>query len=288
MNDPIFIGGCSRSGTTMLASMLSSDKNYIAIPESHFKVDVLTKICPETNGLFDTTKIVRYFTNHFRYKVWCLKDQVHIEEKYVDLPFLMNRLALMYGKQNNIENFKTWIDHTPGNMQYAPILSQIFKNSKFIHIVRDGRGFASSVKKLDWGFHDLVIIGRYWRDTLIRDLNNEMALNHRVLRVYYEDLVNQPEKTLLKVCDFLGLQYSETMLNGNGFIKPTYTEDQHKLIGKGIHKNRATAWKEELTKREIELFETVGANMLTHLGYQTQFSLLHYQHLFSLMYMKLK
>lgn len=52
----IFIGGCSRSGTTLLGAMLGAHSDIICSPESHFKIDVLRvlakgKIDPQPSAL---------------------------------------------------------------------------------------------------------------------------------------------------------------------------------------------------------------------------------------------
>jgi hypothetical protein len=39
---PIFIGGCERSGTTLLGAMLGTHPRYLCVPEMKFKIDVLS------------------------------------------------------------------------------------------------------------------------------------------------------------------------------------------------------------------------------------------------------
>ena len=38
---PIFVGGCPRSGTTMLASLLGGHKRILCVPEAPFKIQLL-------------------------------------------------------------------------------------------------------------------------------------------------------------------------------------------------------------------------------------------------------
>lgn len=53
---PLFIGGYNWSGTTMPCSMLGFAKERIAMPESHFKVDPMKKIAPNSNGFYVSGK----------------------------------------------------------------------------------------------------------------------------------------------------------------------------------------------------------------------------------------
>ena len=39
----VFIGGCSRSGTTLLGSLLGSPSNCVTTPESQFVIDTTKK-----------------------------------------------------------------------------------------------------------------------------------------------------------------------------------------------------------------------------------------------------
>ena len=48
---------------------------------------------------------------------------------------------------------------------------------------------------------------------------------------------------------------------------PHYTQAQHALIGKEPNAKRATAWKNELTPRQIEIFENLTGDFLNCLGY---------------------
>nr|WP_224998851.1 sulfotransferase [Cesiribacter sp. SM1] len=271
MKAPLFIGGCSRSGTTLLASMLGAAPGTFVIPESHFKVSLLQKLIPDDHGLFFSRDVISYISTHPRYRIWCCSEPLKLMQNRVSLSVIMDTLALHYAKQHGVATVDSWIDHTPGNIEHAPVLNLHFSEAKFIHIVRDGRGFAASVKKLDWGFHDLIMIGRLWRDTLIRDLNIEKALGDRVLRVHYEDLVERPEQTLQKICAFTHHAYTPEMLKANGFFTPSYTKNQHNLIGKGVESKRSAAWKKSLTPREIELFESVAGSMLRRMKYEPMF-----------------
>ena len=66
---PIFIGGCPRSGTTMLASMLGCASDTIVTPESHFKEQLLNNnnknTCSEDKNDWEL---------HANFRVW-LQDE---------------------------------------------------------------------------------------------------------------------------------------------------------------------------------------------------------------------
>jgi len=57
----------------------------------------------------------------------------------------------------------------------------------------------------------------------------EQAFGQRIIRVYFEDLVNNPADELKRICEFAGLEFRRSMVAGSGFEVPEYTRRQDKL-----------------------------------------------------------
>jgi len=149
------------------------------------------------------------------------------------------------------------------------LIVDLFPAAKFIHLVRDGRAVVASIRKLDWGLHDIHRGSQWWASQVGNGLAAEQLLGDRLIRVRYEDLVAEPEKTLRSISAFLELDWEPEILSGSGFDLPTYTETQHRLIGGEPEPSRISAWKEELSAREVEVLESVAGNLLPCLGYPT-------------------
>ena len=96
----------------------------------------------------------------------------------------------------------------------------------------------------------------------------ERAHRNAVFIVRYEDLVRAPDEALREICDFVGIRYSSDMALGKGGFSPKYTEEQHVLIGKRVEFDRIDAWKNELSDKDIQLFEADTRDLLPMLGYQ--------------------
>jgi len=90
---------------------------------------------------------------------------------------------------------------------------------------------------------------------------------HRVQRIMYEDLVRNPVTNLKRICCWLKISYQTDMAKGGGFVVPRYTQTQHALVGMEPNLKRASAWKNELTPRQVEVFENLTGDFLSHLGY---------------------
>ena len=63
---PIFIGGCDRSGTTLLGAMLGAHPRHVAVPEMPFKVPLLE------SGSVRGNDALAMLSREWRFKIWTL------------------------------------------------------------------------------------------------------------------------------------------------------------------------------------------------------------------------
>jgi hypothetical protein len=176
---------------------------------------------------------------------------------------IVQRYATAVGKQNR----RFWIDHTPSNINFARTLLELFPTAKMIHIVRDGRGVAASVMPLDWGPNSIVAAARWWVSSVSYGLAAESNLGERILRISYESLVRQPVSTCKRLVEFIGIEYDKAMAEGSGFMVPSYTARQHAYVGSAPRVSRIDAWKQALSPRQVEIFESETGDFLRYLGY---------------------
>lgn len=272
----LFIGGCSRSGTTLLGAMLGSHPDLICTPESHFKIELLRQLWPNVNQI-DTENLLQNLTKHWRFKLWGLTDSPAALAKMVNgrgYGDLLNAVSYAYARSRNKPNVETWIDHTPENISYTNSLLRIYPNAKFVHIVRDGRAVASSILPLDWGPNTIIKAARWWMRMTSFGLAAEGSLtNEQIIRVKYEELIASPERVIRRLCRFLELDFDPAMLDANGFTPPTYTTRQHQLVGRKPNAEMQTRWRDRLSPRQIEIFEHQTRDFLEQLGYTPQFGL---------------
>ncbi len=265
----IFIGGCSRSGTTLLGAILGAHSDCVCPPESHFKVSVL-RTCRREDGSIDLEEALRFIRMHWRFKLWNLEidPSQAPDSSYVDL---LTWLVEAYGRSAWDDRGlagSTWIDHTPENINYAHLLLELFPQARIVHIIRDGRAVANSILPLDWGPNTVIKAAPWWEANVREGLALESTLPaDQIVRVMYEELVSEPEETVRQLCEKLGLAYEASMLQADGFRPPGYTASQHTMIGQRPDPSRATRWKTTLTDRQVELFESLAADLLEQMGY---------------------
>lgn len=274
---PIFVGGCARSGTTLLGAMLGAHSECLCVPESQFMIELLRSYNWNKDQV-NMPYILSTIKNHWRFRVlWGLVIEpasVSYEELIPSYPGLVEWLVKMYGKKVGKSNPRFWIDHTPLNIRYAATLSELFPEAKMIHLVRDGRGVASSVIPLDWGPNTVTKAAHWWVEHVAYGLAVESSLEeNQIMRVRYEDMISNPEATLRELCSYLEIDYQPEIIKARGFKVPSYQSAEHALIGKEPDRNRLNAWEKELTPRQVEIFEGLTFDFLRYLGYPLKYGL---------------
>lgn len=280
---PVFIGGVERSGTTLLGSLLGTQKGCVTTPESQFKTNLLF------TEDFDKTVVIKSIKKDFRFKIWDIHlDNIdHIIQKNAES--LMNDLIMKYNKRNlNKEDPSIWVDHTPNNFKYAKELLKVYPNAKFVQIIRDPRATISSILKTDWGIVDVLAGINFWKYRMLDIiLIKEHLINKNAYyEIKYEDLILNPKIELKNICSFLNIEFNPTLVHNRGFILPAYTKKQHSNVNKKLVKNNINKWKNRLTKKEIKYIEYVTEEFMNQHGYKLSSPLKQIDGLFKRKYFK--
>jgi len=268
----IFIGGCPRSGTTMLGSMLGGGEDCVVTPESHFKQTVLLAYGASWQVAVSSDWLYCNLKNNFRFKIWHTalpnRDKLPDLLRPLEYGWFVNLLVDEYAKKHGVTSWKTWVDHTPQNIQNPLMIMRIFPDARFIHLVRDPRAVAASVLPLDWGPDSAEEAATFWAQKLAYGLALEQSYPDRCLRVYYEDIVRSPRETMIKISDFCGVGFNDLMLEGRAFQVPTYTKQQHQLVGSRPDPKRLESWRDKLDAWQIATIENALGDLMVQMGYE--------------------
>jgi hypothetical protein len=180
-----------------------------------------------------------------------------------------------------------WGDKTPLHLGCMPVLAAALPEARFIHIIRDGRDVAASVRGLPFapGDGSIEAIAADWRDRIAQARRDAAGLEH-AREVHYERLVREPEPVLRELCDFLELPFDRAMLRAHeraadvmARLPATRRVDgrtttraeriaRHAHLGHPPDPTRAGRWRETLTADEAARFESVAGGLLAELGYE--------------------
>lgn len=272
---PLFIGGCPRSGTTLLASLLDTDNIYVVTPESPFKRQVLIEFAesePRTDRLISVLKAMPKFTT------WSLDlgrdgelhGQLRVASNPAEFLVALVRAFAQRSTPSPGDPAKSlvWVDHTPDNLLLISELHACFADARFVHLVRDGRAIAASHRNTDWGPMNAAAAANMWNKYIAAGLSAEFGLSReRLFRIRYEDLVMRAGHSIDQVKSRLTLPSGQFRRSSSEHWVPDYTRSQHALVGSPLDPTRINAWTQVLSQREVEIFEAMTAETLTNLGY---------------------
>jgi hypothetical protein len=271
-----FILGTQRSGTTLLRLILNSHSK-IAIPEdSDFLRPILKRKFTEKPLKGNSLKnLIVYLKKNQHFKLWNYNPSDFF--KYLEGRreiSLKEFIESLYSSYNHHEGKTIWGDKTPSLFRKLDIISSLFPEAKFIHIVRDGRDTFDSWRRMDPLKNNASVVALEWRYKIwkIDNFLQKIPSANKVT-IKYEDLIVEPGKVLKKICKVIDVEYEEEMLN---FYKKSerYIGKHHsKLIFKPLFSKNLEKWKKNLNKREIEVFKLLAGRYLRKYNYELQGSI---------------
>lgn len=266
---PIFIGGCDRSGTSLLGAQLGRIEGIVVLPESQFISGIarLTVAGGET-----VEQAAARIDDNFRYRAWravgCPPALTALANS-PDPRALIENLVRVYAERTGVENPRDFVDHSPVNIEEAEWIGRYFPDMKLLHIIRDGRAVAASLLPLDWGPTTIPGMANFWSDGAETGLRAvEMLGPDRAMTVFYEGLVADPNAVLAQIAEFLSIDGRAIRAPGaTSYLPPRYSAGTHPMVREAPDPARIDVWRKSLSTRQIELFERKAGKLLESLGY---------------------
>ncbi len=200
----IFVGGAPRSGTTLVQNMLDSHPLIIGGPEFLHIPDLM-----QLRKKFHYSISVDYIS------LFCSKNEID--------KFLVSWVESLFLPLADKENCDFYSEKTPENIVYFPEMMELFTKSHFIQVIRDPRAIVSSMQQVKKRAIKKGITVPFFtvnHHTSIDYVEKCYAVGFtaakkypdKVFTVVYEQLLLNPEQETKKICDFLGLEWSQDML----------------------------------------------------------------------------
>ncbi len=273
MNDrPVVVLGVSRSGTTLLEEMLDSHSELAIPTESYF----IPQLWNRHSRRFFVDAFLDDLTRLARVREWGVTPE-DVRRRLPPAPTLAEAIQAIYRSYADSQGKSRFGDKTPSYMQSLPLLDRVFPGAQYIHLVRDGRDASLSFMEMRRrpSFNParprgIAAFASQWR----LEVEGAAEFGRRVgssrnIELRYEDLALEPELELLRVCDFLQLDFEADMLEYHEEVDETALED-HPLLAKPPIPG-ARRWKEELDPKTTELFEAIAGRALSGLGYDRSY-----------------
>jgi hypothetical protein len=275
---PVFIVGAPRSGTTLVRSMLAAGAELSIPPESHFVGYLYRRYAGKLDRWTPrlSEQLARDIVGDAHFLDWDLDPRTTLTGVVAAQPAsFAETIELVYRLYAEREGKTRWGDKTPHYLFAYKELRRLFPHLLLIDVVRDGRDVACSHLALSkrgirWVARSTPAAAIWWRESISEGKRAAVELGQRYLRVRYEDVVGNPEKTLARLCEFVGIAYDASMVDYVSRVKIP-RESPHAALfertGAGLGP-AARNWRSELRTREIRDFEAVAGETLDELGYE--------------------
>ena len=179
-----------------------------------------------------------------------------------------------------------WGDKTPVYGQFVTELRSVLPEAHVVHIVRDGRDVAVSLRETWFApGEDAAALARHWADQ-IRTTRRLAAGTGHYTEVRFEDLLSDPPAVLRRICAAIDLDYDPAMLtyhrtahsrlsevqgrvlpDGVTLITQQRRLDNHRFTSTAPDRARAGRWRTELSDAEQRAFALAAGDLLEELGY---------------------
>lgn len=286
-NEPIFIVGVARSGTTLLAAMLAAHSRLSCGPETHIfrwlpKADI-AQICSKENWPALAVDFVHslshpirgsdpvYIIDKYQIEIQQIRDYLEKNEPSVAslLASITEPYRLRMGKAR-------WIEKTPNHLEHVHLIRKYFPRSPIVRIVRDPRDVALSLTKVPWGMETFLEGLLHWK-RLDETSYRFFAIDSNSYTLRFEDLILSPESELSHLCQFLGEEFEEEMLDTADTGKQLNSRNAvwKDKVRQPVDVSRISVWRNELTKQENQLAEAIVGDRLEAYGYPREEAFLH-------------
>jgi protein-tyrosine sulfotransferase len=244
---PIVIGGCGSSGTTLVRRMLNRHPAISCGPESTVFLDRIT-------GPDELAARMGFVPSEIEGWQRGSRSQAEFIDRF--------QAACLSRARKRV-----WADKTPENIRRLDFVWRHFPRARFVHVFRDGRDVACSLRRQDWmkprerGSADAIArCAAYWVERV--SLRHAGTGDPRYAEVRYEDLVRDPAATLRSLLAFLELDWSDRVLTSDAksHSDPAAGPAFASSVGR---------WRTELSEPEIATVKSIAGELLIELGYET-------------------
>lgn len=230
--DPVFVVGLTRSGSTLIEQILASHPAIEGTRELPTLISIVRRLL--TGGGTDIAgtyaKIMRALD---------APTSTSLGEEYLAACMLNRKTARPF-----------FVDKMPNNFHHLGFIHLILPNAKIVDARRHPLACCfSNFKQLFEttsdsvaSAYDLTELGRYYRDYVELMAHFDAVLPGRVHRVFYEQLVSDPENEVRRLLDYCGLPFEESCLRFYETKRSVHTVSSEQ-VRRPIYKEAVEQWR---------------------------------------------
>jgi hypothetical protein len=274
---PVFVMGCHRSGTNLLYDMLLSSGGF-AVYRGYLPIyKILIPRFGSMSSRSHREKILETFLRSKGFRRTGL-DPGPLSARILNecrnggdfIRVVMDAMA-------RSQQAPRWAVYDPDNVLRVERVKRDIANALFVHIIRDGRDIALSLKKMG-GFaplpwdrsptESLVATSLYWEWMVRKGRADGRKFPADYIEIRYEDLITNPRETLGKLGGFIDhdLDYDRIQRAGLGRLSETNSSFREEGTQEKLHP--LGRWKERLEHADVAAIEATVGECLRENGYE--------------------
>jgi hypothetical protein len=275
---PVFVGGCPRSGTTLLRTMLNSHPE-LAIPhETRILIDGYRRRADwgDLGSPENRRRVARWVVERKVSRYRRLTDDADelVQCMVAAPPTIGSVLSAGFRLYAERQGKQRWGDKRPSIVLNLDAVFAMFPDGQYINLVRDPRAVVASIRKVGkehgWGAHGVPGGTDTWeRSARAADKWRRRLRDDQFLEVQYEHLVADPAAVLGRIVEFLDLDAAglDAMLHHHE-TADIHSRTLHSLVSKPVTTEAVRAWERTLRPREIAFVEGVLGDWMRRYGYE--------------------
>ncbi|MCB0874679.1 MAG: sulfotransferase [Solirubrobacterales bacterium] len=282
-----FVVGLTRSGTTLLRMMLDAHPELAVPPETHFVPDLIKAARAEQGA----DAMLEAMTSNRTWSDFGIGEE-EMRERLAVVPSgdAAGAVRAFFEAYAEKQGKPRWGDKTPAYMLSVQRIGRTLPESRFIHLIRDGRDVALSqtARALNEQPPPAEQAAR-WVKRIRKSRDQAATLKGpRYVEARYEDLVRDPETTLRRICEFVDLPWEEEMLRYHERAAERLAEMAGSLRAEGTHAEQEAGyrianhapttkppdpakldkWRREMSPGDLAAYDAVAGELLSELGYE--------------------
>lgn len=281
-NTKIFLTGTMRTGGSLLINLLSVHPDIVILNGRVHFFRFIHKRYEPLNP--------RNVERMIQYQKLRLRHRMNLE---LDVDAIFDRIAgseitypALYDAMMEYFLNKTpktiWGEYSALAWRHVPHFLKFFPGAKVVHIYRNPAGVLSSWKKLSSIPNNAYLNAIFnWIDsTNYVSEYSETLPKDKYFPIKYEEIHADPERIVRSLCDFLEVEYVETLLHQDKWAEliavnnretnlvniPRSAHEGNHVVG--FSSTRSSNWQKHLERWEIALIELLAHDQLERFDYQ--------------------
>ena len=275
--NPVFVVGMPRSGTTLLAAMLSGHSSMRCGPETHFFRRLhgsdRSRLVDPASWPGPAIAFLESLEINGQAVLDAFSISVEDVARYLRAspPSLAAILESITGQFAAAHGKRRWVEKTPNHILHLDEIRREFPGARILRVLRDPRDVALSMRQLPWTSDHLLPNLYLWEewDRLSWEF---FERDTGSMTVRYESLAMDPGRELGRVCDFLGERLEASMLDTavSGRALVAQGEFWKASVSAPVDPSRVGVWRRDLDPDLRVIAEQICSDGIKRYGYPSE------------------